>query len=521
MLARLTSDGEPDPAFDGGADGLVTLDPGLGGEVGSAVALAPDGSIALAGTSTFGSDPPKQLIARFRGSAPAVARQAVLVSRAGSGAGTVTGSGFSCGTDCDELVAPGTSVTFTATPAAGSSFDGWSGCDSLSGGRCTVAANFDRTVQAIFSRPPQRILDVTPNQFGFGTVSGAGIDCGADCQESYDKGSTVVLTAVAITGYVLSGWTGCDSVAGNRCTVTMASSRVVTPTFGPDTSTRRVTVIVGGGAGGQVVGPGGFECPPGCSHDYLAGATVRLEPVAGPAGLFDTWQGCDALEGSRCVLTVSSARTVTAMFRRPMLKIFKLGPGSIQSAPAGIDCGPVCAASFPLGLPVRLVATPDAGAGFIGWSLPGCAGTGPCNVDFTDDTTVTGTFALLGAGAPGGSAGSGGGGSGSGAGGPGGAGGAGGAGGGGAASGGAPDTRFTSSRPRGRRPRVAFAGVGGTAPLRFFCAFDRKAFKPCASPLRLRRLRKGRHTLRVRAVDAAGRVDQTPASVKFRLRRRV
>ena len=49
----------------------------------------------------------------------------VQVLKAGNGAGTVTGPGISCGTDCSEAVFLSTLVTLTPTPAVGSSFAGW------------------------------------------------------------------------------------------------------------------------------------------------------------------------------------------------------------------------------------------------------------------------------------------------------------------------------------------------------------------------------------------------------------
>ena len=46
----------------------------------------------------------------------------------------------------------------------------------------------------------------------------------------------------------------------------------------------------------------------------------------------------------------------------------KTGNGTIASAPAGIDCGTTCAASYALDTPVTLTATPDTGFVFAGWS---------------------------------------------------------------------------------------------------------------------------------------------------------
>jgi len=49
----------------------------------------------------------------------------------------------------------------------------------------------------------------------------------------------------------------------------------------------------------------------------------------------------------------------------------------------------------------------------------------------------------------------------------------------------------------------------------FRCRLDKRRFRRCRSVVRLRHLRRGRHTLRVFAVDAAGNRDRSPAVVHF------
>src|SRR5262249_55132331 len=54
-----------------------------------------------------------------------------------------------CGATCSQSVTPGTSVTLTATPAAGSSFASWSGACSGTGA-CVVTMNALMHVNATF-----------------------------------------------------------------------------------------------------------------------------------------------------------------------------------------------------------------------------------------------------------------------------------------------------------------------------------------------------------------------------------
>src|SRR5204863_8437733 len=111
--------------------------------------------------------------------------------------------------------------TLTATPAGGSTFFGWVGCEAVSGPTCTVTMNAARTVTAVFDL--QRFV-LTVNKAGLGGSLGSvqsspsGISCGSDCDEPYTIGTVVTLTASP--SVLLTAWSGCDSVSQNSCTVT-------------------------------------------------------------------------------------------------------------------------------------------------------------------------------------------------------------------------------------------------------------------------------------------------------------
>lgn len=80
----------------------------------------------------------------------------------------------------------------------------------------------------------------------------------------------------------------------------------------------------------------------------------------------------------------------------------------------------------------------------------------------------------------------------------------------------APQTTILKARLRKRIAKFRFASseAGST----FECKLDKKKFKPCRSPKKYRRLKPGKHVFQVRAVDAAGNRDKTPATRKFRVR---
>jgi hypothetical protein len=107
----------------------------------------------------------------------------------------------------------------------------------------------------------------------------------------------------------------------------------------------------------------------------------------------------DLVASASSPVVVDAATPSRGVFRRiecPMasLSVTKAGTGTgrVTSVPAGIDCGPDCAETVPEGTPVTVVAQPDAGSVFSGWSGAGCFGTGTCHVVAGGSVAVTATF---------------------------------------------------------------------------------------------------------------------------------
>lgn len=80
----------------------------------------------------------------------------------------------------------------------------------------------------------------------------------------------------------------------------------------------------------------------------------------------------------------------------------------------------------------------------------------------------------------------------------------------------APQTTILKKKVKGRTAKFKF--VSSEAGSTFECKLDKKKFKPCRSPKKYKRLKPGKHVFQVRAIDAAGNRDKTPATRRFRIR---
>ena len=164
--------------------------------------------------------------------APTPPTQTLNVSHTGSGSGTVVSSpaGISCGSTCSHGFIHGTVVTLKATPATGSTFQGWSGpCTGT--GACTVVMSQAASVAAGFGLSSET-LRVNKAGSGSGMVSSspAGISCGSTCSHAFSYGTKVTLTATPGVGSTFRGWSGACTGTGT-CTLTTNGPQSATSTF--------------------------------------------------------------------------------------------------------------------------------------------------------------------------------------------------------------------------------------------------------------------------------------------------
>lgn len=123
----------------------------------------------------------------------------------------------------------GTTVTLTATAAAGYKFSHWSGDLTGSENPTTITMNSNKTVTAVFVEET-----VTPVKYKLTVnIVGEGSVTRDPANESYeyDQGTVVTLTATPENGFKFNGWSGAASGTDATVTVTMDADKTMTAEF--------------------------------------------------------------------------------------------------------------------------------------------------------------------------------------------------------------------------------------------------------------------------------------------------
>ncbi|MEI7745804.1 MAG: hypothetical protein WCK58_18865 [Chloroflexota bacterium] len=130
-------------SFASGTSAVLTATPATGSTF-----TGWSGACTGTGTCTLSMKAAKAVTATFT---LVPVKYAATVTKAGTGAGTVTSSpaGISCGTTCSFPFTSGASVLLTAVPATGSTFTGWTGACTGTG-ICLLSMTADRAVTATF-----------------------------------------------------------------------------------------------------------------------------------------------------------------------------------------------------------------------------------------------------------------------------------------------------------------------------------------------------------------------------------
>lgn len=213
---------------------------------------------------------------------------------------------------------------------------------------------------------------------------------------------------------------------------------------------------------------------PAPAHKVATAGAATSSDLSNPLGV--------AVDGSGNVYIADTGNAdVEEVFAGTALRVTRAGTGTgtLSSSPAGISCGTVCESGFRSGTTVTVTATPSSGSIFAGWS-GACTGMGTCKVTMNVMKAVTATFKKV---VP------------------------------------PPNTTITGNHISGaeRRATIDFTGSGDVGKLHFQCKLDQGSWTSCASPHTYTGLAHGSHTFEVRAVDARGERDPTPAKLTFKV----
>lgn len=337
---------------------------------------------------------------------------AVTVTKDGTGTGSVasTPAGITCGLDCSQDYNIGSSVRLAAAAGMGSIFAGWGGTGGCSGtGQCELTVNAAKNITATFILNSEG-LSVIKSGSGSGTITSSisGINCGSDCSEDYNYGTSVTLTAASAGNSIFAGWSGGGCSGIGTCTTTIEDSTVVTATF--NLKSYILTAIKSGGGSGSVTSNiSGINCGSDCTENFNYGTSITLSAAAGSNSQFVGWSGGGGCSGTgTCTVTITGNVSVAAAFitssmhsyQAPTLSTYKLttakagsGTGAISSSPLGINCGMDCMEIYSSAKTLTLTAIPDDGSEFTGWS-GGCSGIGECIINVNENKIATATFSL-------------------------------------------------------------------------------------------------------------------------------
>ncbi|MCC6455251.1 MAG: M4 family metallopeptidase [Caldilineaceae bacterium] len=288
-------------------------------------------------------------------------------TKSGTGSGTVTSSpvGISCGADCEEIYAGGTSVTLTAAAAADSRFGGWTGACS-GAAACLVTMDANKSVDARFDRC--FMLSLTRTGEGSTPVA-TPLNSPGCAVGQYIAGESVLLTATPSETWQVDGWNGTTNNSSTAMTNTLtmpAANHEASVLYARQQFTLHVTKS-GTGSGTVTSSAVGISCGADCEETYTGGIQVTLHVTASAGSRFGGWTG--ACSGAAaCLITMGADKSVDARFDRCYpLTLSRSGSGGTPVATPSSSSG--CAVgSYVAGAVVNLTAAPATDWLVSGWN---------------------------------------------------------------------------------------------------------------------------------------------------------
>jgi fibronectin type 3 domain-containing protein len=235
--------------------------------------------------------------------------------------------------------------------------------------------------------------------------------CGTSCSaisSAYTPNSSVTLTISPSSGYN-TVWTGCDSSTNSSCTVLVSNVKNISAVINTAVQTYNVSIYNNVGSGTGTISGNGMNCSVPASPGSVSGTCTVALPSGSynftatetGSGVFTSWSGCSSVSGNVCTVNVvSSPVQVQPRFDSAYAVNFsKSGSAAssitVQSSPAGINCGGLCTSasySYNQGQTVTLSATPTAGYTTV-WTGCDSSTVTTCTINsISANKTVTAVF---------------------------------------------------------------------------------------------------------------------------------
>lgn len=169
------------------------------------------------------------------------------------------------------------------------------------------------------------VLTVAKSGSGSGQVQAQGINCGADCSESYVAGSMVTLSAAPSSGSVFDGWSGGGCSGTATCVVTLDQDVVVTAAFSAIPVTPSTyTVTASAGDNGSISPAGAVTANAGATLTFTiaADANYHIDDVkvdGASVGAVDSYSFAN----------LSADHTIEAKFASDILRLSTLAIGEV------------------------------------------------------------------------------------------------------------------------------------------------------------------------------------------------
>jgi hypothetical protein len=269
-------------------------------------------------------------------------------------------------------------VMLTAVPCPGWSFAYWSGDRTGTQNPATLTMNGNKVVTAHFI---QDEYTLTVNVVGSGSVTKD------PDKPTYHYGDAVTLRALPAVGWKFDHWEGALSGDDNPVTLTIYGNTTVRAIFIREQYTLTVAVV----GNGTVI-----KDPDKGLYDY--GEAVELDARPATGWRFGSWSGDYTGTQNPVTIYMTRDKTVTATFiRQYILTVIFAGDGSgtVTLTPPGGTYDAGTQVTYDVGTDVTLLAAPDPGSQFNGWSGAVTGTQNPATVEMTANKTVTVYFIQL------------------------------------------------------------------------------------------------------------------------------